>query len=181
MFRSDIYRIYSMYEISLIENIFRQNNIDPIWYTSTLGVQILSISCSFWENLAKSYVGAPPGSWRPLLGEILDPPLNVKHMYPQSALPNQHSGHKLNAEYISEDSINQFFCKRNINVTESPPPPPEMATAANISILLECILVFFFQRKFQNMSSGTRTPLCVQFFFIFMQFSAKIMPNQILG
>ena len=24
-------------------------------------VQILSISCSFWENLAKSYVGAPPG------------------------------------------------------------------------------------------------------------------------
>ena len=49
-------------------------------------VQILSISCSFWENLAKSYVGAPPpppppppGSWRPLLGEILDPPLHVKH------------------------------------------------------------------------------------------------------
>ena len=39
-----------------------------------LGVQILSISCSFWENLANSYVGAPP-SWRPLLGEILDPPL----------------------------------------------------------------------------------------------------------
>ena len=39
-------------------------------------VQILSISCSFWENLAKSYVGAPPpGSWCPLLGEILDPPL----------------------------------------------------------------------------------------------------------
>ena len=33
-----------------------------------LGTQILSISCSFWENLAKSYVGAPPG-------EILDPPL----------------------------------------------------------------------------------------------------------
>ena len=27
-----------------------------------LEVQILSISCSFWENLAKSYVGAPP--WR---------------------------------------------------------------------------------------------------------------------
>ena len=34
-----------------------------------------SISCSFWEILAKSYVGAPPGSWRPLLGEILDQPL----------------------------------------------------------------------------------------------------------
>ena len=26
-----------------------------------IGVQILSISCSFWEKLAKSYVGAP---WR---------------------------------------------------------------------------------------------------------------------
>ena len=34
-----------------------------------LGTQILSISCSFRENLAKSYVGAPPP------GEILDPPL----------------------------------------------------------------------------------------------------------
>ena len=37
------------------------------------GVQILSISCSFWEILTNSYVGAPLGSWRPLLGEILDP------------------------------------------------------------------------------------------------------------
>ena len=36
--------------------------------TCSLGVQILSISCSFRENLAKSYVGTP---WR-----ILDPPLN---------------------------------------------------------------------------------------------------------
>ena len=26
-----------------------------------LGAQILSISCSFWEKLAKSYVGASPG------------------------------------------------------------------------------------------------------------------------
>ena len=42
-----------------------------------LQVQILSISCSFWENLAKSYVGAPLGSWHPLLGEILDPPLGA--------------------------------------------------------------------------------------------------------
>ena len=44
------------------------------------GVQILSISCSFWENSAKLYVGAslpPLGSWRPLLGEILDPALLV--------------------------------------------------------------------------------------------------------
>ena len=33
-----------------------------------LGAQILSISCSFWEFLAKSYVGAPPG-------ELVPPPL----------------------------------------------------------------------------------------------------------
>ena len=31
------------------------------------GIQILSISCSFWEILAKLYVGAP-GSWRPPRG-----------------------------------------------------------------------------------------------------------------
>ena len=30
-----------------------------------LGVQILSISCSFWENLAKWYVGAPPWELAP--------------------------------------------------------------------------------------------------------------------
>ena len=36
----------------------------------TLGVQILSISCSFWEILAKSYVGAPP----PPPGELAPPP-----------------------------------------------------------------------------------------------------------
>ena len=42
----------------------------------TPGVQILLISCSFRENLAKLYVGAPlPQSLSPLLGEILDPPL----------------------------------------------------------------------------------------------------------
>ena len=41
------------------------------------GVQILSISCSFWQNLAKSYAGAPPPpeGWRLHLGEILDPHL----------------------------------------------------------------------------------------------------------
>ena len=48
------------------------------------GVQILSISCSFWENLAKSYVGAPPGSWRLLDGEILDPPLYFGKDYLQN-------------------------------------------------------------------------------------------------
>ena len=43
------------------------------------GAQILSISCSFRENLAISYVGAPPpsGELAPP-GEILDPPLQVE-------------------------------------------------------------------------------------------------------
>ena len=39
------------------------------------GAQILSISCSFREKLAKSYVGGSLGSWRPPPGEILDLPL----------------------------------------------------------------------------------------------------------
>ena len=30
-----------------------------------LGAQILSISCSFWENMAKSYVGTPPEELAP--------------------------------------------------------------------------------------------------------------------
>ena len=33
------------------------------------GVKILSISCSFWENLAKSYVDAPPGVGAPSSGK----------------------------------------------------------------------------------------------------------------
>ena len=37
------------------------------FWTRPPGVQIFSISCSFWENLAKSYVGAPPG-------ELVPPP-----------------------------------------------------------------------------------------------------------
>ena len=36
---------------------------------------ILFISCSFSQNLAKSYVGAPLEGWRPLLRGILDLPL----------------------------------------------------------------------------------------------------------
>ena len=32
---------------------------------TTFRVQILSISCKFWENLAKSYVGVPPDAWCP--------------------------------------------------------------------------------------------------------------------
>ena len=42
-----------------------------------LGTKILLISCSFWENPANLYVGAPPPrSWRPLLWGILYPPLS---------------------------------------------------------------------------------------------------------
>ena len=37
--------------------------------------KVHSISCSFLENLAKSYVGAPLEGWHPLLQGILGPPL----------------------------------------------------------------------------------------------------------
>ena len=37
--------------------------------------KIFSISCSFSQNLVKSYVGAPLEIWRPLLRKILYPPL----------------------------------------------------------------------------------------------------------
>ena len=47
------------------------------FWTCPPGVQILSNSCSFWENLAKLYVGTPLGSWCPLLREILDLPLQT--------------------------------------------------------------------------------------------------------
>ena len=45
-----------------------------------LGAEFSLISCSFWEILIKSYLGAPPERWRPLLGEILDPPLVITNM-----------------------------------------------------------------------------------------------------
>ena len=41
----------------------------------------------FGENLAKLYVGAPPGSWHPLLGEILDPPLLLHVVFIVSGNP----------------------------------------------------------------------------------------------
>ena len=46
------------------------------------GIQNFSISWSFRENLVKLYVGAPAHlqNWHPLLGEILDPPLNWNEM-----------------------------------------------------------------------------------------------------
>ena len=39
------------------------------------GSKFFQFHAVFWENLAKSYVGAPLEGWRPHLGEILDPPL----------------------------------------------------------------------------------------------------------
>ena len=44
------------------------------------GLQILSIPYSFGQNLAKSYVGAPPGRVGAPLGEILDPPLTCSEI-----------------------------------------------------------------------------------------------------
>ena len=45
----------------------------------SLRPEMFSISCSFLEKLANSYVGAPHlDGWRPLLLEILDPPLWLK-------------------------------------------------------------------------------------------------------
>ena len=62
--------------------------------TPPLGVQILSISCSFWENLAKLCVHAPPleGS-RPPLGEILDPSLGSLVFFTKLAIMHAHTRH----------------------------------------------------------------------------------------
>ena len=90
--------------------------------TPPLGVQILSISCSFWENLAKSYVGAPPESWRPLLGEILDPPLvtlfdqNFCHYLAKSV-----KGVKVMVETEGHFYHSPVFLSHSI--LKAPPPP----------------------------------------------------------
>ena len=70
-------------------------------------ILILSISCSFWGNLAKSCVGASPGSWLPHLGEILDPPLLL------TPIP------RCNNTYSSEKVMFKL----------DPPPPPGATTA----------------------------------------------------
>ena len=77
------------------------------------GTPILSISCSFRENLAKSHVGAPLGSWHPP-GKILDPPLidDCRRLLPMSVVPG-HRRHisqrwpasKLEQETQTETSI----------------------------------------------------------------------------
>ena len=53
----------------------REGRIPPI--PPSPDVQILSISCSFREHLAKSCVHAPLESSRSRLGEILYPPLHI--------------------------------------------------------------------------------------------------------
>ena len=50
------------------------------------GAQILSISCSFWENLAKSYVGAPRGVGAPSSGKSW-----IRHCMALSAVKDLHS------------------------------------------------------------------------------------------
>ena len=50
-----------------------------------LRTKIFLISCSFWENPANLYVGAPPPrDWRPLLRGILYPPLKALQVIPCS-------------------------------------------------------------------------------------------------
>ena len=63
-------------------------------------VQILSISCSFWEILAKSYVGPPPEGWCPNLGEIQDPPLHLTCLK---------LGLSQNAEEINTNFLNNVY------------------------------------------------------------------------
>ena len=91
-----------------------------------LGVQILSISCRFLENLAKSYVDAPPlEGWRPHLGEILDPPLGgvgaqeiFKFSTPSGTgtrglLPRSYRGPLLGYLFLTMDRV--LKCFSNIN------------------------------------------------------------------
>ena len=75
--------VISIFKFSSIMNFNSEKNHQAVadlrgvrGMRAPLGVRILSISCIFGENLAKLYVGAPLGSWCPLLGEILDPPLS---------------------------------------------------------------------------------------------------------
>ena len=49
--------------------------IVTFWMCAPPGSKFFQFHPVFWENLAKFYVDTPLGSWRPYLGEILDPPL----------------------------------------------------------------------------------------------------------
>ena len=61
---------------SIFQVIYSKNGLHPVadLHGKILDarlppVQILSISCNFWENLSKSYVGAPLESWHPTSGK----------------------------------------------------------------------------------------------------------------
>ena len=73
-----------------------------------LGVQILSISCSFRENLACS---RPPleGS-RPPLGKILDPPLPRAYINSTSCL----ALHKMGVEYRESENVTPVSSNKNV-------------------------------------------------------------------
>ena len=58
------------------------------------GPNFFSISCSFSQKLAKSYVGTTVEAWRPLLREILDRPLTEMNVYNLAGLSNN-VGHQV--------------------------------------------------------------------------------------
>ena len=62
-------RRYEIYWVNLSSQWRIQGGAPP------LRTKIFLILCSFWENPANLYVGAPPRSLRPLLRGILYPPL----------------------------------------------------------------------------------------------------------
>ena len=68
------YKVSNNANITIVKFAYTQCDAANDEWALPLGVQILSIWCSLWENFAKSYVGTPK-SWRPHLVENLDPPL----------------------------------------------------------------------------------------------------------
>ena len=90
--------------------------IVKFWTRAPPGAQILSISCSFWEILAKSYVGAPPlESWRPLLGEILDPPLHSVSFHRLISSNSFLQRRRITIWYIEDG----FYVIRNVTTPDS--------------------------------------------------------------
>ena len=66
--------------VSIWNEIVYQINSYELWLLSgppPSGPNSFNFMQFFWENLAKSYVGVPPEGYRPYLGEILNPPLDV--------------------------------------------------------------------------------------------------------
>ena len=68
------------------------------------GVQILSVSCSFLGKF-----GAPPlGSWRPLIREILDPPLLSQSKLCWKMLLNLLINYYVSTELICQDKYTKI-------------------------------------------------------------------------